>query len=106
MWWSFGFERHNIFLINNMLFSLPHWPAADATGTSGPPAINALLSDSVLVRQWHFLQQHALSRVQQRCSKPTHTHSTSSPSILHTRSSFHTRHFHHRHPYTRLQHRL
>ena len=53
-----------------------------------------------------FFQQEALSRVQQRCSKPTHTHSTSSPSILHTRSSFHTRHFHHRHPYTRLQHRL
>ena len=53
-----------------------------------------------------FYIQQAVSRVQQRCSKPPQTHSTSSPSILHTHLSFHTRHFHHRHPYTRLQHRL
>jgi hypothetical protein len=53
-----------------------------------------------------FYKQQALSRVQQRCSKPSQTHDASSPNILHTRSSFHTRHFHHRHPYTRLQHRL
>ena len=45
-----------------MLFSLPHWLAADATGTSGPLAINALLFDSVLVRKWHFLnhKRHSL----------------------------------------------
>ena len=51
-------------------------------------------------------KQQAVSRVQLRCSNPPQTHSASSPSILHTRSSFHTRHFHYRHPYTRLQHRL
>ena len=53
-----------------------------------------------------FFQQEALSRVQQRCSKPSQTLSTPSPSILHTCPSFHTRHFHYRHPYTRMQYRL
>ena len=48
-------------------------------------------------------KKKAFSRVQQRCSKPPQTLSTSSPSILHTRPSFHARHFHHPHPYARLQ---
>ena len=53
-----------------------------------------------------FYTQQAFSRVRQRCCDLPQTHSIPSPSILHMHSSFRTRHFHHRHPYTRLQHRL
>jgi hypothetical protein len=56
MWWSFGFERHNIFLINNMLFSLPYWLAANAAGIADSLIVIALLGDNVLGRRWHFLQ--------------------------------------------------
>ena len=105
-WLLLWLERHKYFLINAMLFSLLLLLAAYAAGIAESLIVNALLVDNVLIRRWHFFQQHALSRVQQRCSKPPQTLSTPSPSILHTRSSFHTRHFHHRHPYTRLQHRL
>ena len=105
-WLLLWLERHKFFLINAMLFSLLLLLAAYAAGIAESLIVNALLVDNVLIRRWHFFQQHALSRVQQRCSKPSQTHDASSPNILHTRSSFHTRHFHHRHPYTRLQHRL
>jgi hypothetical protein len=59
-----------------MLFSLPHWLAADATGTSGPLAINALLSDSVIVRRWHFLQTIGIlsSQAEVLCSPSNSQH--------------------------------
>ena len=102
-----GLRRHNFILINAMLLSLLRSLAAYATGVAEPLIASALLVDDVLIRRWHFfLQEQALSRVQQRCSKPPQTFSTPSPSILHTCPSFHTRHFHYRHPYARLQHRL
>ena len=52
-----------------MLLSLPLSLAANAAGIADLLNVSALLVDKVLVRRWHFLQQHALSRVQQRCSK-------------------------------------
>ena len=105
-WLLLWLERHNFFLINAMLFSLLLSLVAHAAGIAESLIVSALLVDDELVRRWHFLQQQVLSREQQRYSKPPHTLSTSSRSILHTRSSFHIRHFHYRHPYTRLQHRL
>ena len=105
-WLLLRLGASHFFLINAMLLSLPLSLAANAAGIADLLNVSALLVDKVLVRRWHFLQQHALSRVQQRCSKPPQTLSTPSPSILHTCPSFHTRHFHYRHPYTRLQYRL
>ena len=105
-WLLLRLGASHFFLLNAMLLSLPLSLAANAAGIADLLIVSALIIDKVLVCWWLFFQQEALSRVQQRCSKPPQTHNTSSPSILHTRSSFHTRHFHHRHPYTRLQHRL
>ena len=105
-WLLLWLERHNFFLTNTMLFSLPLSLAAHAAGIADLLIVIALLVDNVLGRRWHFYKQQGLSREQQRYSKLPHTLSTSSRSILHTRSSFHIRHFHYRHPYTRLQHRL
>ena len=101
-----GLRRDNFILTNAMLFSLPLSLAAHAAGIADLLIVIALLVDNVLGRRWHFYKQQGPSRVWQRYSKPPQTHSTSSRSILHTRSSFHIRHFHYRHPYTRLQHRL
>ena len=77
MWWSFGFERHNIFLINNMLFSLPYWLAANAAGIADSLIVTALLGDNVLGRRWHLLHTtgslSSAAEVLQTSSNSQHT---------------------------------
>ena len=55
-WLLLWLERHNFFLTNAMLFSLPLSLAANAAGIANLLIVIALLGDNVLGRRWHFLQ--------------------------------------------------
>ena len=76
-WLLLWLERHNLFLTNAMLFSLPLSLAANAAGITDLLIVIALLVDNVLGRRWHFLQTTStLSRtpeVLQTSSNSQHT---------------------------------
>ena len=55
-WLLLWLERHNFFLTNAMLFSLPLSLAAHAAGIADLLIVIALLVDNVLGRRWHSVQ--------------------------------------------------
>jgi hypothetical protein len=70
-------ERHNFFLINAMLLSLPLSLAANAAGIADLLNVIALLCDNVLGRRWHFLHTtgslSSAAEVLQTSSNSQHT---------------------------------